>query len=297
MTATRRRPRSRPCKGFTLIELLVVIAIIAVLIALLLPAVQAAREAARRAQCCNNLAQIGVALHNYEATHEMLPPGVINPTGPISNTAVGYHHNWITQILPYLEQRNAFRKVDFGAGVYDAANSTVRAHVISSLLCPSRAGAGVVSAYAACHHHVEAPIAADNKGVFFLNSNIRYDDITDGSSFTIFVSEKSAAAGDLGWMSGTNSTLRNTGTTPGGKNSASALTYGAGEVDPAEEAAREAEKNPALAVGGFGSTHPGGCNALMGDGSAKFIKTSISPPVLRLLGARADGEMISADTF
>ena len=62
-------------KGFTLIELLVVIAIIAVLIALLLPAVQAAREAARRAQCINNLKQLGLAIHNYESTHAMLPLG------------------------------------------------------------------------------------------------------------------------------------------------------------------------------------------------------------------------------
>ena len=65
----------RRSAGFTLIELLVVIAIIAVLIALLLPAVQAAREAARRAQCVNNLMQIGVALQNYESAYEVLPPG------------------------------------------------------------------------------------------------------------------------------------------------------------------------------------------------------------------------------
>ena len=87
--------------GFTLIELLVVIAIIAVLIALLLPAVQAAREAARRAQCVNNLMQLGIAMQNYESSHEMLPPGVVNLTGPILDQPKGYHFGWLVQILPY----------------------------------------------------------------------------------------------------------------------------------------------------------------------------------------------------
>src|SRR5271157_1108297 len=87
-------PGERPTPrmhGFTLIELLVVIAIIAVLIALLLPAVQSAREAARRSQCCNNLMQLAIAMVNYEASYEILPPGVVNPTGPILDQPKGYH--------------------------------------------------------------------------------------------------------------------------------------------------------------------------------------------------------------
>src|SRR6187551_2927825 len=108
--STRRR------SGFTLIELLVVIAIISVLIALLLPAVQAAREAARRVQCVNNLMQLGIALHNYESSHEILPPGVINPTGPILNTPKGYHAGWMLQLLPFIEQRSVARRYDDAPG-------------------------------------------------------------------------------------------------------------------------------------------------------------------------------------
>ena len=207
--------------GFTLIELLVVIAIIAVLIGLLLPAVQAAREAARRAQCVNNLMQLGIAVHNYESAHEVLPPGVVDPTDPIQNTPRGYHFGWLTQLLPYVEQKNVDRHLDRKVGVYAPANLSARLVVINTFLCPSdpgvRGGGNVaVSNYAGCHHDVEAPIAANNSGVFFLNSSVRYEDITDGSSSTIFIGEKTYEGPDLGWASGTRATLRNTGTPPGG---------------------------------------------------------------------------------
>src|SRR5262249_6318991 len=158
------------------------------------------------------------ALQNYESSHEMLPPGVINPTGPVLNKPSGYHQSWITQILPYMEQANTYRKIDFRTGVYDAANTTVRAHLIQILLCPSDSGSragpnGVANNnYAGCHNDVEAPIDAGNHGAFFLNSHVRYEDITDGSSFTLFLGEHPLDSRDLGWMSGTRGTLRNAGT-------------------------------------------------------------------------------------
>lgn len=104
---TRRQKNTcrRPLHGFTLVELLVVIAIIGILIALLLPAVQAAREAARRAQCLNNLKQIGLALHNYHDAHRVFPPGEY----ALVNGAPG--HAWSGQILPYLEEANV--RIDY----------------------------------------------------------------------------------------------------------------------------------------------------------------------------------------
>ena len=100
--------------------------------------------------------------------------------------------------------------------MYAPSNLTARLVVISTFLCPSDArdwanGGVALSNYAGCHHDVEAPIAANNTGVFFLNSSVRYEDITDGSSSTIFIGEKTSEAGDLGWASGTRATLRNTG--------------------------------------------------------------------------------------
>ena len=116
-TNTRVSPR----KGFTLIELLVVIAIIAILVAILLPAVQQAREAARRAQCKNNLKQIGLAMMNYESTHGMFPPGFVSQQGFSSfglpgdgaNTVRG-NWSWMAYIAPYIELDGAYETLEVG---------------------------------------------------------------------------------------------------------------------------------------------------------------------------------------
>ncbi len=199
--------------GFTLVELLVVIAIIGILIGLLLPAVQAAREAARRMQCSQNLVQLGVALHNYEMAHQTLPPGTVDAKGPIVHLPVGFHHSWIVQILPMLDERVAYEKLDHSQSVYSRANFPVRAYYLPVLRCPSSpvSGGGPYSNYAGVHDSREVPIDVDNNGVFFLNSHVRFDDVIDGVSHTAFVSEKRIDATDLGWTSGTRATLRNMG--------------------------------------------------------------------------------------
>src|SRR5690349_2716483 len=102
-------------RAFTLVELLVVIAIIGVLVALLLPAVQAAREASRRMKCGSGLRQLGIALHNYEGTFNILPMGTMNiGTG---GTGTANNSSPIPMMLPYLEQGNAAALFDFNQDI------------------------------------------------------------------------------------------------------------------------------------------------------------------------------------
>ncbi|WP_165071267.1 DUF1559 family PulG-like putative transporter [Paludisphaera rhizosphaerae] len=128
-----------PRRGFTLIELLVVIAIIAVLIALLLPAVQAAREAARRAQCVNNLKQIGLAVHNFENANTKFPDGQ-GPVPKVSGalTAAYIRGSILTLILPYMEQASLYGAFNLDLDVHTyPENETARCQQIASFVCPS----------------------------------------------------------------------------------------------------------------------------------------------------------------
>src|SRR5215212_8100469 len=125
-------------RGFTLIELLVVIAIIAVLIALLLPAVQAAREAARRAQCLNNLKQLGLALHNYHSVHESLPIGSLghDPVTMLYPTPV-YRQPYVVALMPHYEQAGLYNSYNYALIFNTVQNTTTRLTWIAVYQCPS----------------------------------------------------------------------------------------------------------------------------------------------------------------
>src|SRR5215469_12726951 len=129
-------------RGFTLIELLVVIAIIAVLIALLLPAVQAAREAARRAQCVNNMKQLGIAMHNYHDVVGSFPTSFWRNTYQPGTTTVDgtNRHSWFAMILPNIEQTVLYNAMNFSVGVGGRINSTAALTPINVLMCPSDPG-------------------------------------------------------------------------------------------------------------------------------------------------------------
>lgn len=292
-----RRPRG--AAGFSLIEILAVILVISVIVGLILPGLVSTREAAKRIECVNNLRQIGLGLQNYHDTYGCLPPGVVSSTGPIDTTVYDLHRGWLLQLDPFMNGLGAGQYLDHDVSVYAPENSTIRAIEVRIFICPSanpegsasrnwfvkplagpwpatvapRPGPPGVAAgnYAGCHHDVEAPIDVDNHGVLFLNSQIRTQDVSDGTFCTFFVGEKLRDADDLGWLSGTRATLRNTGS-----------PINAPEVVDATS----------TFVGGFKSKHPGGANFAFGDGSVRFIRETVRPDILRLLGHRADGELI-----
>jgi prepilin-type processing-associated H-X9-DG protein len=229
--------------------------------------------------------QIGLALHNYEMARECLPPGTVDPNRPIKNQALGYHVGWVVQVLPYLDQTNVYKNFDFLGGVYSPTNNGPRGVGINVLNCPTNPtpklnGSIGVTTYAGIHHHVEAPIDIDNTGVLFLNSNIRYRDVTDGVTNTIFVAELSDVD-PLGWASGTRATLRNGRIT--GRTTTATIT---GVV-----AAGENNEERLLQVGGISSNHAGGLHILMGDGSVRFLSESIGQPILENLANRKDGSL------
>lgn len=269
--------------GFTLVELLVVIAIIGVLIGLLLPAVQAAREAARRLSCTNNLMQLGLAIHHHDFSLEHFPSGTTDSTGPIRDEEIGDHKSWIVEILPYIEQQVLYENLDLSKSIYAPENQKVRGISLSIALCPSYPGgdtttpSGITvgqSNYAGCHHDVESPIDADNNGVLFLNSQVRFGDIRDGSSQTILIGELKPSPNSLGWASGTRATLRNTGV----------FERTEWELEP------PAQPDP-LHVGGFDSFHNGGANFVFADGSVRFLSYTTDANLMRQMGNRADGEL------
>jgi prepilin-type N-terminal cleavage/methylation domain-containing protein len=289
-----RHPRR---DGFTLIELLVVIAIIAILVGLLIPAVQKVRETAARAQCQNNLKQIGIALHSYQGRTKTFPPGYIdnnpNPNSDASSD-IGPGWGWAAHLLPDLEQSTVFNRINFTQNV---GINPVCQSVLPVFLCPSDVQLPTFTVYNTSAVVAQGNYIAsngvketsyfpgNNNGAFLRNRQFRVADITDGLSNTIFVGERNMEFAKTTWV----------GAVPGG--GLYAEKYGFAELAPGlvlgHGSAVHLPNNPNVQDPDvFYSKHVAGINFLLGDGSVRSLNGSVSPSLYEALLGRNDGNVV-----
>ncbi|MHC2070664.1 DUF1559 domain-containing protein [Bremerella sp. T1] len=302
--------------GFTLVELLVVIAIIGILIALLLPAVQQAREAARRMQCTNNMKQIVLAVHNFENTHTHLPRTIVNPDWGDPGTAYQY---WGTEILAFLEQGNMKELWDRNYSCWDTENLDVVSNRMPAYECPSAPQARLVEidtgveGFSGDYIAVEECVAPNGDYHFsgmasyrsttsdvsvapYETFDVKFRDISDGLSNTIFFSEQGGTIDHY-----VNGKLEEAGSNPG-RNSRAAWSYTRriflSGFDSDGLTLNYSANAPCMvncsnhSWAGIYAFHPGGANIALGDGSVRFLPETIQGTTLFALCTRQGGEVV-----
>jgi prepilin-type N-terminal cleavage/methylation domain-containing protein/prepilin-type processing-associated H-X9-DG protein len=305
----------RRVRAFTLIELLVVITVISVLIALLLPAVQSAREAARRTQCVNNLKQIGLAMHGYHSSQDIFSPAYVTTVvNDATSPEAGPGWGWGVMILAELEQKPLYNALNFSLPITDPGSITARTSTLSVFLCPSDVGIGTVAVrdgsgkillsdlsagqYVASAGQLEPVEYPDtNNGVFYRNSSNGLRQITDGSSTTLLVGERSRNVADATWVGAIPTVQLCTNPKWAVQECGPASTMVLSHTGSAGTGTIYVPNSKSSMVDDYWSFHPGGCNFLFGDGSVRFIKDTVNPNIFSYLSTRAGGEVVGADQF
>jgi prepilin-type N-terminal cleavage/methylation domain-containing protein len=309
-----RRGHGRIAHGFTLVELLVVIAIIGTLVGLLLPAVQVAREASRRSECQNKLRQLGVGLANFESARRQLPSGADGYAWTSATT----NASMLVKILPFIEHQDLYQRWNFTLPVSSSPNNAVANTLIPQFFCPSYTGAkqgvagyitGSLTCYATCYVGVFGWHATDNqalsktglgrqRGAFYIDSNTKTKDITDGLSKTLIFGEfrpdflrvlsptfynqtgLEAIGPNARWSPWAASIfLENIGSVKG-------MKYVPNQVFAAyNDRLRDVWPLP------FSSGHPTGTSMLYGDGAVTFVSENVDITVWRNLSTIAGNEV------
>jgi prepilin-type N-terminal cleavage/methylation domain-containing protein/prepilin-type processing-associated H-X9-DG protein len=300
-------------QAFTLIELLVVVAVIAILIGLLLPAVERVREAANRVKCANNLHQIGMACHAYHDAFGSFPPGYrsLAASGDPAQTSPGW--GWAAFLLPYIEQDNLSRGIQFQRPIEGPASAAARLTSVPLYLCPSDPnlpmsftivdvnGAALAEAapcsYAATWGIGElSNVPGPGEGVFYRNSRVRVADIHDGTSNTVLIGDRAWSQTMAPWVGAIQGGIVQPGPLNVWKDSPDAradapifcLVHN-NRINPRDDSDGGLDD--------FSSQHPGGINVAFADGSVHFLPDSLNHTIFLALGTRAGGEVVDCSAY
>jgi prepilin-type processing-associated H-X9-DG protein len=292
--------------AFTLFQLLVVLALLGILLGLLLPAIAKVRQAAARTQSANNLKQLGLAAHNYYSTFNMLPPGVD-----------ANHFSTTAYLLPFVEQDNLFKTIDFKKSIDDQANAPARGTTIRLFLNPQDPIPSVKKEWGATNYLWSAGSKydlKDNDGMFYRDSKLTFDKVADGLSNTVMAGEtlkgdgmdkaidvrrqhvllKADALKELkqesgvqDWKDGKNIAGDRCASWIDGRFLQGTFTG----TRMSNDARPDVNCAGQGGLSGLRGLH-GGVNILMGDGSVRFVRETLKLEVWQLLANRSDGQVL-----